>query len=84
MIFLYPLNYSKAASISNVAELNDYRNIIFEVATIHGYGVLDTSEIGFPNEKDNTPYKQAMIYDGIHPTIAGHKMMAHNIATMLL
>lgn len=84
VIFLTPINYSRIRAIPNVAELNDYRTAIFEIATMYGFNVLDTSVIGFPVEYTDTPYKQAVIYDGVHPTIAGHKMMAQNIYSLLI
>ena len=84
VIFLTPINYSHTRDIGAGESLNTYRNAIFEIATMHGYNVIDTSVIGFPNKKILNLYKQTMIYDGVHPTIQGHKMMGENLYSILL
>lgn len=84
VIFITPMNWSRTIEIQNVAELNDYRNAIFEIATMYGHSVVDGSVIGFPNENTDTPYRIAVMRDGVHPTKSGHIMMAQNIASILL
>lgn len=83
VIFLTPINYSKIGGDTPVAELNEYRNAIFEVAVMNGFSVVDTSVIGFPNEKQISQYRTALIEDGVHPTALGHRMMAENLYSIL-
>lgn len=90
VIFLTPLNFSRTEEhwVSVIASLNAYRNAIFKVATMKGYNVVDMSVLPFPMGiqagVDAIAYQQAVIYDGIHPTEYGHKMMGLNIASLLL
>lgn len=83
VIFLTPINYSKMQRATPYLPLSHYRNAIFEVATMNGYSVVDMSVIGFPNEPNDTPYKDAMITDGVHPTALGHRMMGENLYSIL-
>lgn len=83
IIFITPLNDSRPIDKADVVPLNAYRNAIFEVATMAGFSVVDTSVIGFPNVSDPQAYKDAMIQDGVHPTAAGHRLYAHNLYSIL-
>lgn len=83
VIFITPINYSKIGGATPVAQLNEYRNAIFEVATMNGYSVVDSSVIGFPTNSDNATYKDALIQDGVHPTALGHRMMAEMLYSIL-
>lgn len=86
VFFATPINYSRNRS-GLTSNINSYRNAIFEVATMYGYNVVDCSTLAFPDidEGINNPiFKQALIYDGIHPTLLGHKYMGENIASLLI
>lgn len=83
VIFLTPINYSKTDGDSRVAALNEYRNAIFEIAVMNGFSVVDMSVVGFPKDAVSSPYRTAMIGDGVHPTALGHKMMAENLYSIL-
>ena len=86
VIFATPINWSRAVTEHNIV-IEKYRDAIFEMAAKYGFSVVDCSEIGFPMEQTEagTPaYKAAVIYDGVHPTILGHAMMANNLASKVL
>ena len=86
IIFATPINYSKTKD-TPIYKLNEYRNAIFEVAMMYGFMVVDCSEIGLPivlSGDGHGIYKRALCYDGVHPTELGHKLMADNLAKMLL
>jgi lysophospholipase L1-like esterase len=84
VIFSLPINMSK--SQDNSVSLNQYREVIYEVAVSNGFYVVDCSEIGFPQKitANGTPeFKKTMIYDGIHPTEHGHKVMGDVLSYIL-
>lgn len=83
VIFLTPLNYSRAGGYTPVIDLNAYRNAISEVAVMNGFSVVDQSVFNFPPLVTDSEYKNAIMGDGIHPTALGHKMMADNLYSIL-
>ena len=84
VIFATPINMARTGFLHG---MNEYRNAIFEMATKYGYNVVDCSKFAFPDydeSVDNPDFKELMLYDGVHPTLLGHKYMADNIASILL
>ena len=85
VFFALPINIS--AEYNNSIPLNQYREVIYEVAVANGYYVVDGSRVGFPSKttlKASPNFKATMIYDGVHPTELGHVMMADVIASLIL
>ena len=84
VIFITPINQSCGATGgATFPNNNPYRNAIFEVATSYGFNVVDGEQMGFPIDFES-PYKDFMIHDGVHPTTEGHKMYARNLSGVLL
>jgi len=84
VVFFVPINCSRYQT-SEVAPIESYRQAIYEVASMYGYNVVDTSDICFPDKyMPNDLYWQAMIADGVHPTELGHKILGKNLAAKLL
>ncbi len=84
IIFITPINKLNAVA-DEVAPLDAYRKAIYEVATSYGYSVIDGSKVGFWNAgaTANT-WGRAMMTDGIHPSLAGHRLYANYLRGMLL
>lgn len=83
VIFITPINKPfQNTYTTKIYSLDDYRNAIFEIATSHGFSVVDGSSLGFPATSGS--YATKMIADGIHPTADGHKMYARSLAGKLL
>ena len=87
VIFITPINKpTKPTATTKIYSLDDYRNAIFEVAASWGHSVVDGASLGFPDKHGanlNT-FSYKMIYDGVHPTVEGHKMYARSLAGKLL
>lgn len=83
VIFITPINVTKDFNGHPKANLNLYRNAIFEVATYYGYNVVNGIDM-IPVTK-TTGYDDTMInhVDGCHPTIRGHKMYAGDLRMKL-
>ena len=61
-------------------KLDEYREILKNVALEHGATVLDLQEVFYETQKSIEPKKLAI--DGIHPTNLGHKVMADAVEKM--
>lgn len=84
VVFFVPINCSRYQT-SAVATIESYRQAIYEIASMYGYNVVDTSDICFPDKYMPTNiYWQTMIADGVHPTELGHKILGKNLAAKLL
>lgn len=87
VIFITPINKpTKPTATTKLYDLDDYRNAIFEVATTYGHSVVDGTSLGFPDKHGanlNT-FSYKMIWDGVHPTVDGHKMYARSLCGKLL
>lgn len=64
-----------------VAPLNAYRNAIYEVAVTYGFDVVDGSQMGFSETANG--FSAYSMYDGCHPTVAGHALYAKNLIKTL-
>ena len=87
VIFITPINKPTKPTITTKEyDLDDYRNAIFEVATTYGHSVVDGTSLGFPDKHGanlNT-FSYKMVWDGVHPTVDGHKMYARSLCGKLL
>ena len=87
VIFITPINKPVAPTATEkVYKLDDYRNAIFEVAVSHGYSVVNGASLGFPTKHGNNlnTFSYKVIYDGVHPSAAGHRMYANSLCGKLL
>lgn len=64
--------------------LNDYRNAIYEIATLYNFNVVDGSTLGMPEEYGNWSNLMCDDSDGCHPSAEGHKLYARNLANKLI
>jgi hypothetical protein len=78
VIFITPIPLLKNLTVP----LETYRNAVFEVATKHGFNVVDGYKMGFPYESGD--YASTVFPDGCHPSIAGHKMYANSLLGVLV
>ena len=88
IIFILPINrstISTAEDNTNAKEktLEDYRQAIYNVAVSNGYSVVDGSLFGFPT-KNSDAIRPTIIFDGLHPTLEGHKQYAKALATAIV
>lgn len=87
VIFITPINKpTKPTATTKLYDLDDYRNAIFEVATTYAHSVVDGTSLGFPDKHGanlNT-FSYKMIWDGVHPTVDGHRMYANSLCGKLL
>lgn len=86
IIFITPINEAGIIPQQTpIAELQDYRNIISEVAMEYGYSVVNGGEFNFPTSDCNQEYINAVFGDNIHPTEkVGYPMYANHLLTILL
>ena len=81
IIFITPINRTGAPL---TISLNDYRMAIWTMAVKYGFNVIDGSQIGFPTYAEReTPLKNLLLADGLHPTDLGHSFMAKTLAGYL-
>ena len=59
-----------------------YVNCIFAHAVAHGYNVIDGGKFGFPTEANAG--NEILCADGVHPTKAGHRLMAQQINNRIM
>lgn len=81
VIFITPINQS-IVSQNTLANLNDYRNAIFEVAATYGYNIVDGTKLGFP--ETSGPFRSQMIPNGKYPSEQGYAMMYRSMCGILL
>lgn len=86
VIFITPIPYTKPASAypSHIADLNEYRTAIYDVATYYGYSVVDGLGLGMPREQGGWNNTMCADSDGCHPTALGHALYAKSLTGKLL
>lgn len=86
VIFVTPLPSTSRRLFGEFMEdnLDKYRSAIYEVATAFGYNVVAGNELGMPESKGG--WGNAMVDDSdcLHPTLAGHALLASSLANKLL
>lgn len=80
IIFILPINRVRDAN-TKVAELQEYRNIIGEVAIMNGFSVLDGSLFNFPTNEGE--YQELLMPDSLHPSEFGYSVYAKGMCTYL-
>lgn len=88
VIFITPIPYTAASKFHDVPnelgyELNDYRNAIYEIATLYKFNVIDGTKLGMPEGKGDWSNAMCDDTDGCHPSAAGHELYARNLTGKL-
>lgn len=84
VIFITPINQAGWTPVETpVAELQDYRDAITQIAMSHGYSVVQGNLFNFPKSNDTTEFINAMLYDKLHPTQNGYYEYARGLQTVL-
>lgn len=90
VIFITPIPYTQAYYSRNPAvnklgnTLEDYIKAIYQVATLHGYNVVNGYALGMPTGAGVWDNAMCDNSDGCHPTELGHKLYARSLAGKLL
>lgn len=79
IIFMTPIHRVNETQPINGYVLEDFVKAIREIASNHSFPVIDLFA-----ELDLDPYDTVMVPDGLHPSDAGHAVMAEFIAEKLL
>mgnify|MGYP003466129884 CR=1 FL=1 len=84
VIFILPINRSSENNAKNNAgrTLTEYRKVIYDLALANGFSVVNGADFGFPTNHSDEKRKP-LLYDGLHPTLLGHKQYAKALSTML-
>lgn len=81
VIFITPINQS-LISQNTSANLNDYRNAIFEVCAAYQFNIVDGIQLGFPTITG--AFRSQMIPNGKYPSELGYSMMYRTMCGILL
>ena len=84
VIFITPINHSgRKPLVEPVAQVQDYRNIITEVALSYGFSVVQGGLFGFPTTDSPEADKTLMFCDNLHPTQYGYEYYANCLVEVL-
>ncbi len=85
VMFITPINHSGRVPIKEpVAEVQDYRDIITEIALKYDFSVIQGNLFDFPTEDSSEEYKTLMFCDNLHPTEYGYEFYAECMIEVLL
>lgn len=90
VIFITPIPYTEAyykrEGYTNALgyNLEDYSRAIYEVATLHGFNVVDGYTLGMPYSSGEWVNSMCDDTDGCHPTQLGQKLYGRSLAGKLL
>lgn len=84
VIFITPINHAEIIPHKTpIADLQEYRNIITEVALSNGYSVVQGNTFPFPDK--NGEYASLVFGDNIHPTEKiGYPIYANSLLTRVV
>ena len=84
VIFITPINHAEIIPHKTpIADLQEYRNIITEVALSNGYSVVQGNTFPFPDK--NGEYASLVFGDNIHPTEKiGYPIYANSLLTRIV
>lgn len=84
VIFITPINHSgRKPLVEPVAQVQDYRNIITEVALSYDFSVVQGGLFGFPTTDSQEAEKALMFCDNLHPTEYGYEFYANCLIEVL-
>jgi lysophospholipase L1-like esterase len=81
VVFIAPIN-RVTTSNNQVADLQDYRNIIGQYSMMNGFSFIDGGTFNFPSVTGT--YSSSVFGDGLHPSETGYKIYANALSTILL
>lgn len=84
VIFILPISEAGRIPIETpIAELDDYRVIIAEVAMQYEHSVVNGKLFNFPTVDSDSAFITAMFGDRLHPTEKGYRLYAKNLKNVL-
>ena len=85
VIFITPINHSgRKPLVEPVAPVQDYRDIITEVALSYDFSVIQGELFGFPTADSSEAEKALMFCDNLHPTEYGYEYYANCLVEVLV
>lgn len=79
-IFITPINCTNRY-VTDIT-IQQIRNAIYDVASMYSFGVIDGGGMPFPTKTGLR--QQTLLFDGIHPTEIGHRLLADCVLNALL
>ena len=84
VIFITPIeNAGWKPSTTPIADIDEYRNIISEVALTNGYSLINGKTLNFPNKDSNALLISTLFGDKLHPTEKGYIQYSKGLRTIL-
>ena len=84
VIFITPINHSgRKPLVEPVAQVQEYREIITEIALSHDFSVVQGGLFGFPTTESPETEKTLMFCDNLHPTEYGYEFYANCLIEVL-
>ena len=84
VIFITPINHSgRKPLVEPVAQVQEYREIITEIALSHDFSVVQGGLFGFPTTDSPEAEKTLMFCDNLHPTEYGYEYYANCLIEVL-
>lgn len=84
VIFITPINHSgRKPLVEPVAQVQEYREIITEIALSHDFSVVQGGLFGFPTPDSPEAEKTLMFCDNLHPTEYGYEYYANCLIEVL-
>lgn len=85
VFFIAPINQAGFHKINDrVADLNEYREIIKEVALSYDYDFINGGLFDFPTIDSSLTYISEMFGDKLHPSEKGYRLYTKGLKTVLL
>ena len=85
VMFITPINHSGRVPIEEpVAEVQDYRDIITEIALKYDFSVIQGNLFDFPTEDSSEDFLTLVFCDNLHPTEYGYEFYAECLVEVLL
>lgn len=87
-----PINYATTANSggdSHIADVTEYRQILFDSAIAHGFNFIDTDNFSLDSSIGNSEFLGDPIWykqfsDGVHPTEIGYYIFGKELANTLI
>lgn len=84
VIFITPINHSgRKPIVTPKASVQEFRNVITEIALTYGYSVIQGNAFNFPTINSPESYKTLMFGDNLHPSPVGYETYAKSLITAL-
>ena len=86
VVFILPIDsteFIRNMKDGLVTSVGEFAKVIAEIATAHGYGVINGNRFGFPAPDSLDAVKTTLLVDGVHPTDVGYKLMERSMLNSL-